>query len=66
MKHNKKETTNPTFPNFAYPAQDISAFHLSLNSFVLSLKTGELVRFAPKDTDAFLLWLKNNRIKDVR
>lgn len=66
MKQGKKKPEPSTYPDFIYPAENISAFHLSLNSFVLSLKNGEIVRFAPKDTEAFLLWLKSHHVKDIR
>lgn len=66
MKTTKKNGEEYLFPGFNHSPNELSAFHLSLNSFVLSLKNGKLIRFAPEDTEAFLHWLKKNRIKDIR
>lgn len=54
------------FPDFPYSAEELSAFHLSLTSFVISLKSREIVRFTPKDTKAFLQWLLKHKVRDVR
>ena len=54
------------FPGFEHGAEVLSAFHLSIDSFVMSLKSGEIVRFVPEDTAAFLQWLLDNRVKDIR
>ena len=54
------------FPGFEHCAEALSAFHLSIDSFVMSLKTGEIIRFMPEDTEAFLKWLLDNHVKDIR
>ena len=66
MKELDVRAEMPLFPGFKHCAEELSAFHLSLNSFVMSLKTGEIIRFVPEDTASFLQWLLDNHVKDIR
>lgn len=60
------DTANETYPTFQFPASELSAFILTLDVFILSLKDGGLAKFTPDDVDAFYNWLIENNIRDVR
>ncbi len=58
-----KETTY--YPDLAYPASQLSAYSLSIDLFVISLKTEEIIRFKPDDVEQFKLWLEKFKIRDI-
>lgn len=53
------------YPDFDYPASQLSAYSLSMDLFVISLKTEEVIRFQPNDVKQFKQWLENFRIRDI-
>jgi hypothetical protein len=55
-----------TFPGFHLPAQDLSAFSVVEDIFILSTKQDKLVTFYCKDATDFKRWLEANRIRDVK
>jgi hypothetical protein len=51
--------------NFPYNAEDLSAFILSIDTFIISLKTGQVVKHATKDIEPFYQWLLANNVRDI-
>lgn len=58
-----KKTTY--YPDLAYPASQLSAYSRSMDLFVISLKTEEIIRFKPDDVTLFKLWLEKYGIRDI-
>lgn len=54
-----------TFPGFPYQAEDLSAYALCLDIFVISLHSREVIRFSTPDTEAFHNWLRFHKVRDV-
>jgi len=53
------------YPDFDYPATQLSAFAYSVGTFIISLKSGGIVRFDPKDVEHFRSWLINSKVRDI-
>lgn len=53
------------YPDLDYPASQLSAYSFSLDLFVISLKTEEVIRFKPDDVEQFKLWLEKYGIRDI-
>ncbi|MCD6062579.1 MAG: Uncharacterized protein K0R82_490 [Flavipsychrobacter sp.] len=51
--------------NFPYPAEELSAFILSIDTFIISLKSGQVVKHATKDIESFYQWLVVNNVRDI-
>ena len=66
MQHTENIIMNNTFPGFAHPATSLSAYIFSIDTFVISLKTGEVLHHVPEDPQAFEQWLIHHRIRDVK
>lgn len=58
--------TGNNYPDFNYSAVELSAFTLTIDTFIISLKNGQLTHFIPKDAGAFCQWLLANHIRDIR
>lgn len=55
------------FEGFPYHSGQLSAYlNTGFNFFMLSLRSGEIVRYTPPDTEAFISWLKENKVRDVK
>ncbi|QNL52218.1 hypothetical protein H8S90_11955 [Olivibacter sp. SDN3] len=54
------------FPNFEYPASEVSMYICILKDFTLMLKNGDIVKFTPDNEDTFKAWLDDNGIKNIR
>lgn len=53
-------------PNtFPYKADELSAFLLSIDTFIISLKNGQIVKFVTTETTAFYNWLVKNNVRDI-
>lgn len=59
------DTENNQYPEFEYMATELSAFSSSVGTFVISLKSGTIVHFTPKDTEDFKAWLLVHRVRDI-
>ncbi len=55
-----------TFTNFPYRADELSAYIFSIDTFVISLKTGEVIHHTTEEHTAFEAWLQHHRIRNVR
>jgi sRNA-binding regulator protein Hfq len=51
--------------NFPYSAEELSAFVLSIDTFIISLKTGQVIKHATKDIEPFYQWLVVNNVRDI-
>jgi hypothetical protein len=54
-----------SYPGFKYKASELSAFGVAIDTFVISLRNKELVRFTPIDAGHFRAWLTAHGIRDV-
>ncbi|MBT2564689.1 hypothetical protein J7E50_19545 [Pedobacter sp. ISL-68] len=54
------------FPGLKYPSSDLIKYLNVLNDFSLVLKNGDIIKFAPDDEQAFLKWLNENNIQNIR
>ncbi len=53
------------YPDFDYPASQLSVFSLCIDLFIISLKNGEIVRFKPTEIAHFKEWLNRNKVRDI-
>jgi len=53
------------YPDFDYPATQLSAFSLCIDTFIISLKNGEIVSFEPKEKAHFKEWLNRFKVRDI-
>ncbi|MEC3880282.1 hypothetical protein [Parapedobacter sp. 10938] len=60
------KTVSNTYPGFKHAADELSAFSVSIDTFVISLKNRKLINFTPENTVAFYDWLIANNIRDIR
>jgi hypothetical protein len=51
--------------NFPYQAEELSAFILSIDTFIISLKNGQVVKHATEDTKPFYDWLVQHDVRDI-
>ncbi len=54
------------YEGFEHAASELSAYTSSVGIFIISMKNGSIVHYTPKDEEAFALWLKDNKIRDIR
>ncbi|MGV6946430.1 hypothetical protein [Sphingobacterium sp. CZ-2] len=54
------------FPNFEYPASEVSKYICILKDFTLMLNNGDIVKFTPDNEHAFKAWLDNNGVENIR
>ncbi|HTM66980.1 MAG TPA: hypothetical protein VL093_11705 [Flavipsychrobacter sp.] len=55
-----------TFPGFHLPVQELSAFSVVEDIFILSTKQNKLVTFYCKEAVSFQQWLEQNHVRDVK
>jgi len=60
-----REDNKENYEGFEYPAAQLSAFLLSIDEFIVSLKNGEIVRFSPASIEGFKQWLLINNVRDI-
>ncbi|WP_026712949.1 hypothetical protein [Flavobacterium daejeonense] len=53
------------YPDFDHPASQLSAFSLCIDAFIISLKTGEIVKFKPTEIAHFKEWLNLVNVRDI-
>lgn len=53
------------YPDFDYPASQLSAFSLCIDVFIIALKNGEIVRFKPHEITPFKEWLNRFKVRDI-
>lgn len=50
---------------FSHEAKELSAFTFSLDTFIISLKNGKVVKHMPDNVKAFREWLEKNNVREV-
>ncbi len=53
------------YPTFPYQASELSAFLFSIDTFIVSLKNGQIVHFIADDADGFKRWLYEKGVRDI-
>ncbi|RYE25634.1 MAG: hypothetical protein EOP51_03365 [Sphingobacteriales bacterium] len=51
---------------FSYQAEELRSFILSVDTFILTLKTGRTVHYRPNSIGMFLRWLLENNVRDSK
>lgn len=54
------------FPGFKYPSSAIIKYIHVFEDFTIMLENGEFIKFTPSDEQAFLTWLDDNKVCDIR
>lgn len=52
------------YPDFEHSASELSAFSLCVDTFIISLKNGEIVHFTPAEVSHFQEWLSRFEVRD--
>ncbi|MBN8670787.1 MAG: hypothetical protein J0L80_08880 [Chitinophagales bacterium] len=55
-----------SYPKFDHEAKELSAFSFSVDTFIISLKNGQIVHFIADDVQQFKAWLTKNDVRDIR
>lgn len=53
------------FPDFKFQSDELSAFILSMNIFIIGLKNGRTITYEPNDKDQFKAWLISHHVRDI-
>lgn len=53
------------FEGFGYEATELSAYVFSIDTFVISLKNGRIIRHVAEQHEAFRQWLEAHGIRNV-
>ncbi|MBZ0098099.1 MAG: hypothetical protein K8F30_03395 [Taibaiella sp.] len=53
------------FEGFPYSAEELSAYIFSIDTFIISLKNEEIVRFVAPEPDSFKQWLDEHQVRNV-
>lgn len=59
------DNTHHFYPEFDYPASQLSAFSHCIDVFIVSLKNGEIVKFKPDNIAHFKEWLDRFNIRNI-
>ncbi len=59
-------THKNAYPGFAFDASVLSAYILTLDTFIISLKNGEVINYVPDDADKFEHWLLENEVRNIK
>lgn len=59
-------TSADHYPEFDYPAGQLSKFLAASDFFTIMLKNGDIIHFTPTDVPAFKKWLEKNKIPNIR
>ncbi len=54
------------YPGFNYHATQLSAYVLSIDTFIIALKDGGVTNFTPQDVPDFTKWLTKHKIRDIK
>ena len=60
------KTMKEHYPHFPHYASELSAYIFSADTFVISLKSGSIIRHVADDAPAFIAWLKHHNIRNVK
>ena len=62
---NAQKTINALYTGFTYLAGELSAFTCSLDTFLILLNDGGVIRHQPDNPPRFRKWLIENNIRDL-
>jgi len=60
------DTANNTYPALEFPASELSAFAVTIDCFIISLKNGKIINFTPDNVGDFYCWLTTHNIRDIQ
>lgn len=58
-------TFTTRFAGFDHDATELSAYIYSIDTFIISLKTQEIVRYVTEEPDDFQQWLEHHGVRNV-
>jgi len=61
----KLSTMTEKFPGFTHEAAELSAYIFSIDTFIISLKNEEIIKFVAPYPDDFKQWLDHHGIRNV-
>jgi len=59
------DAENNFYPDFLYPASQLSAYTFCLDVFIIALKNGEIVKFKPVHHEHFTAWLQKFNVRNI-
>lgn len=59
------DTANDTYPALEFPASELSAFAVTIDFFIISVKNGDIIHFQPENVEHFHDWLVNHGVRDI-
>ena len=59
-------STSNKFPEFDHDASQLSKFIATVDMVTIMLKNGSIIHYSPKDMAAFIKWLLDNNIYDIK
>jgi hypothetical protein len=59
------DTASNTYPALEFPASELSAFAVTIDCFIISLKNGNIIKFTPDNVGDFYHWLIIHDIRDI-
>ncbi len=59
------QVSNQSFPGFDQPASNLSAFLFCLDTFIISLRGGSIVKFSTNNVSEFKQWLIEHKVREV-
>jgi hypothetical protein len=51
---------------FSYTAEELRSYILSVDTFIVTLKSGRIVQYRPPSIAGFRRWLLDNNVRDNR
>lgn len=60
------DTQKRIFPSFGFEAATLSAYILTLDTFIISLKNGRVIHHIPEDVEKFEHWLAEHKVRNVQ
>ncbi len=58
-------TSSTSFPGFDHDAAELSAYIFSIDTFIISLKNEEIIKFVAPQPDDFRQWLEHHGVRNV-
>ncbi|WP_026769739.1 hypothetical protein [Asinibacterium sp. OR53] len=60
------DTASNTYPALEFPASELSAFAVTIDCFIISLKNGKIIHFTPDNVGDFYHWLISHNVRDIQ
>lgn len=62
---NNTTTPSTRFAGFDYDATELSAYIFSIDTFIISLKNQQIVRYTTTEPDDFQQWLEHHGVRNI-